>query len=117
MVVGHEQVFHRLGLPARFLDAVGQLLLGQHAVVHQAIVFGGFAAQQPAGAVQKLCTLGALANGGGQCFAQLGNAFNFQLAKWSVAFIVDDLQHAVQSAIGLVAVQNGHHQHLLGAVA
>ena len=109
-MVGHQQVFYRLRLFARFLNAPGQLVVAEDTIGNQAIIFCGFFALA---FFQPAQLLHALANGNAQRFAQLQRAVFFKLGEGLVAAVVDNLQYAVQS----VASHDGRYQHLLGAVA
>jgi len=103
----HQDLFNRPAFGTGGLQTLLQFVGRQHALRDQAVISGGLA-PHAAGRF-----LHALPNGGGQCHAQLQNTFDFQFAEGLIAFVVDDLQHALQ----LVVFQNGSYQHLAGAVA
>lgn len=106
-MVGHQQVLYRYAVFSGFLNTTGQCICRKHALAHQAVIFGSFAALRVPGFLQ------ALANGNAQRFAQLPGAVFFELGKGLFAAVVDDLQYAAEC----VAVEYRHHQHLPGAIA
>ena len=106
MVLSHHHALYRLVLLAGQLHAASELVCTEHTIGHQPVVL------RHQHAVWRFSRVGPLADGCGQCFAQLHHTIHLKRPKGMADFAVDDLEHTFEFS----PIQNGGHQHLARAV-